>query len=128
METQSESKLEYFRRNGQFSDLMILAWSEMEFNINQLVARQFELFYTDEKFRKLLKGRFYKFQNRIEFLKEKGVITQEEFSRIEELKKYRNSLFHGEDWAFFIKDENEKNKIMDEAISVANLTLDMLVR
>lgn len=70
-----ESWIGYFRRKRRFSDLILLAWSEIEFNIDQIVAREFGLFYRDKKARILLEMNFGK---KLEFLKENGVITKDE--------------------------------------------------
>jgi hypothetical protein len=44
-----ESWIEFFRRTKRFSDLILLAWSLIEFYTNQLVARQYGLHYIDDK-------------------------------------------------------------------------------
>jgi hypothetical protein len=36
-----EAWLQYFRRTRQFCCLILLAWGEVEFHINQIVAKEF---------------------------------------------------------------------------------------
>ena len=120
-----ESWVSYFRRTRKFSDLMLMVWSLMEFNIDQIVTRQFGLFYEDKKARILLDMNFSK---KLDFLKENKTITNNEFKILNDFKKYRNELFHGKKPHYFILSDAEKDKIMDNAVKVANLLQKILFR
>ena len=117
----NEAWLQYFRRKRRFSDLILLAWSIIEFDIDQIVADQFGLFYTDKKAQILLE---LNFQKKLDFLKKNGVITKGEYNTFKEFKKYRNKLFHGDEQPFFfILSDEAKDEIMDNAVKAAQLAL-----
>jgi hypothetical protein len=118
----NEGWLQYFQRKRKFSDCILLAWSEIEFDIDQVVARQFGLFIEDKKAKILLEMNF---QRKIVFLKENGVITREEFNIIKKFQEYRNELFHGKQPFFFNLSDKEKDEIMDNAVKAAQLALDI---
>ncbi len=120
----NESWLEYFRRTGRFSDLILLAWSQIEFNIDQLLVRQFGLFVQDKKAKILLD---LSFQRKIDFLRENEILTKDEYSVVKEFQEYRNRLFHGKEWFHFGLSKEEQDKIIDNAIRAAQLTLGKLV-
>lgn len=115
-----------FRRTRRFSDLILLAWSEVEFNIDQLVARQYGLFadfaHFDKKTRFLLDTSF---QRKLEFLRDCQVINNEEVSVIKEFQEFRNRLFHGKEPFFMLAIEDE-DKIMDNAVAAARIALEKL--
>lgn len=118
----NEGWLQCFRRKRQFSDLILLAWSEIEFHIDQIIAKEFGLVYTDEKAQILLEMNF---QKKLEFLKKNKVITKEEYDTIKMFQEYRNKLFHGKKPFFFLLSDEEKEKIMDNAVEAAQLALDI---
>ena len=117
----NEGWLQYFRRKRKFSDCILLAWSEIEFHIDQEVAKEFGLVYYDKKAQILLEMNF---QKKLVFLKENGAITKEEFDIIKKFQEYRNKLFHGKQH-FFNLDDKEKDEIMDNAVKAAQLALDI---
>ena len=117
----NEAWLQYFRRKRRFSDLILLAWSEIEFHIDQIVAKQFGLFYEDKKAQILLE---LNFQKKLDFLKKNGVITKDEYDTFQKFQKYRNKLFHGKEQPFFILLSDEaRDEIMDNAVEAAQLAL-----
>jgi hypothetical protein len=119
----NESWLTYFRRKRRFSDLILLSWSEIEFNIDQIVAREFGLFYEDKKAQILLE---MSFQKKLVFLKENKVITTDEYKIFKKFQEYRNRLFHGKEHPFFlILNDEAKDEIMDNAVKAAQLSLDI---
>lgn len=121
----NESWVEYFRRTRKFADLMLMVWSLVEDNVDQIFTSQFGLFFEDKKARILLDINFSK---KLDFLKENGVITSDEFEILSNFKKYRNELFHGEHPHYFILSESEKDKIMDNAVRVSRLLTTLLFR
>lgn len=119
----NEAWLQYFRRKRRFSDLILLAWSIVEFDIDQIVADQFGLFYTDKKAQILLE---LNFQKKLVFLKKNGLITKDEYNTFKKFQEYRNKLFHGEEQPFFfILSDEAKDEIMDNAVKAAQLALDI---
>ena len=124
----NEAWLQYFRRKRRFSDLILLAWSIIEFDIDQIVANQFGLFYTDKKAQILLE---LNFQKKLDFLKKNGVITKDEYDTFKNFQKNRNNLFHGghllgkEQPFFFTLSDEVKDEIMDNAVKAAQLALNI---
>lgn len=121
----NESWLEFFRRTRRFSDLILSAWSQIEFNIDQLVARQYDLLRylpNDKRIRFILDNSF---QRKLELLKDRHVITNKEASVIKKFQEYRNRLFHGKE-SFFMLPSEEEDEIMDNAIEAARITLEKL--
>lgn len=117
----NEGWLQYFRRKRQFSDCILFAWSEIEFNLDQIVARQFGLFIDDTKAKILLRD--LTIQKKLDFLKEIYVITKDEYNIIKKFQEYRNKLFHGKQPFFFNLSDKEKDEVMDNAVNAAELTL-----
>ncbi len=117
-----EAWLQYFRRKRQFCCLILLAWSEVEFHINQIVVRESGLSYDDKKAEAVLGKRFEK---KLDILKKKGVIFKDESDAIEKFQHYRNNLFHGKEPFFATLNDEEKDALMDNAIEAAQLALDI---
>ncbi len=108
---------------------MLLAWSQVEFNLNQLLARENALFHSDGAFQSLVRTpKFGTFGKRLRFLLERGVVSPIEYQQIRDFADYRNQLFHGDDWAFFVKEHAERTARMDQATGVAALTMEILFR
>lgn len=117
----NEAWLQYFRRKMQFSDLILLSWKKIEINFDQIVAKKLGLFYEDKEAQKLLKKNF---QWKLDFLKKNSVVTKEEYDIFKKFQEYRNKLFHGkEEPFFFILNDEAKDKIMDNAVKAAQLSL-----
>jgi len=132
-ETKSEPKpgeawLPYLRRERRFSDLMLEAWGHIEFNVDQIVAIEMGVPLVSylQRVRKLLEK--ISFQVKLDFLKENGVITKDEYSIIKKFQEYRNKLFHGKR-SFFLKlSEEKQDEIMDIAYKSAHLTTEIIAR
>lgn len=116
----NEAWLQYLRRKRQFCCLILLAWSKVEFNIDQIVARRQGI--SEPKCRQRLVKK--DFQTKLDFLKKKRVLFQDEYDTIKKFQEYRNKLFHGEEQPFFVVlNDKEKDEIMDNAVEAAQLTL-----
>lgn len=113
----NEDMMSFLRRKRQFSDLVLLGWSTIEFDIDQLVMSTFGLRWGDKKGKILLDMTFNK---KLQFLKEDEVFDKMEFKALKEFQEYRNRLFHGQE-VFYIYTESEKDKIMDMVIKATNL-------
>jgi hypothetical protein len=119
----NEAWLQYLRRTGKFCCLILLAWGEIEFHIDQIVAKEFGLYYDDKKARILLELPFGK---KLEFLKKQGVICNEEYEVINKFQQKRNKLFHGREDPFFLTlGDKERNALMNNAVEAAQLALDI---
>jgi SUMO ligase MMS21 Smc5/6 complex component len=111
-----------FRRKRQFCCLILLAWSEVEFHINQIVVRESGLAYDDKKAEAVVGKRFEK---KLDILKKKGVIFKDESDAIEKFQHFRNNLFHGKEPSFVTLGDKEIDAIMDNAVEAAQLALDI---
>lgn len=121
-----ESWMEYFRRKKRFADLILLAWSNIEFNVNQIVAGELGFFFRDEKAASL--NKMLTFDQKLRFLRENAVISKKEYSVINSFQKYRNQLFHGKDWHYFIRNQDELDKLMDSAMEAAKVVQRVMFR
>lgn len=124
----NESFLQFLRRTKRFHQLILEAWSSVEFNIDQLLTRQFGLNcdYNDKKVRFLSNSSFGR---KLDFLRKVGVISPEEFHIIHEFQEHRNQFFHTLGAAtMFVMSEDEKDHTMDEAITAAQLTFNVVQR
>jgi hypothetical protein len=117
-----EAWLQYLRRTRQFCCLVLLAWSEVEFHIDQIIAKEFGLYYDDKKAKIILELPFGK---KLEFLKKQRVIYQEEYFILKAFQESRNKLFHGKGPLFVILSEMEKDALMDSAVEAAHIALDV---
>jgi hypothetical protein len=117
----NESWMEFFRRTKRFSDLILLAWGLVEFDTNQLVARQYGLFYTDEKAIAILEQ--LTFNQKLSILRKLNVISKEDYDVIQQFQRYRNKLFHGEEEAsfYFIMTDAEKEPIIENVVEAVKI-------
>ena len=120
-----ETWMDFFQRKKRFADLILLAWGIMEFDVYQLLARELGLDRRDRKVQSLFDR--LDFEDKIQFLKKNNVFTKEEFSTIKEFKKYRNKLFHGKDWAYFIRSEPELKQWINVATEACRVIRDILI-
>jgi hypothetical protein len=115
----NESWMEFFHRTNRFSDLVLLAWHLVEFDIDQLVARQFGLFYTDEKAVLILKE--LTFAKKLSILRKLKAINTEVYSVVKEFQQYRNRLFHGKEPFYFLMTDAEKESVVKNSIAAVEI-------
>jgi hypothetical protein len=122
----NENFLQFLRRKREFYQLLVESWSIVEKNTDELLTRQFGLYceYSDPKVQTLTRSSF---ERKIRSLKKMGVLSLEEYRIIHDFKDRRNEFFHklGAD-ILFTMTEDEKNRTMDEAVKVAQLTFDIV--
>jgi hypothetical protein len=121
-----EAWLQYLRRTRQFCCLILLAWSEVEFHIEQMTVREFGLFHDD--FREDGRAKILlemPFGKKLDFLKKQGVVYKDEYDSIKKFQECRNKLFHGKEPFFVTLSEKKKDEIMDNAVEAAQLALDI---
>lgn len=117
----NESWMEFFRRTKRFSDMILLAWGLVEFDTNQLVARQYGLYYVDEKAIAILEQ--LTFNQKLSILRKLNVISKEDCEVIQQFQHYRNKLFHGDEEAsfYFIMTDAEKEPIIENAVDAVKI-------
>lgn len=119
--TSSEYLLPYLRRKRELCQLVLYAWSEVEFHLDQVVTRQFGLYPEDEQAKRYVMWRFI---DKIKFLREKGLITDTEFKELDSFRAKRNILFHRDGLAIMhLMTEKERDEVMDMALKAAQLSL-----
>ena len=117
----NESWMEFFRRTKRFSDLILLAWGLVEFDTDQIFARQYGLYYTDEKAIAVLEQ--LAFNQKLSILRKLNVISKEDYGVIQQFQLYRNKLFHGDEEAsfYFIMTDAEKEPIIENAVEAVKI-------
>lgn len=119
-----ESWMAFFYRTKKVAELILLAWSISEFDINQLVLRQYKLFETDKKAKFLTDMTFNK---KLEFLKTQKALTETQLKKIKKFQQMRNKLYHGGNHFWFVKSENEQDKMMKIAMDASQAFMRALV-
>jgi len=119
-----ESWMDFFYRKKKVAELILLAWSISEFDIDQLVSRQFNLSYTDEKSKFLTDMTFH---HKLEFLKKQKALTKSQFDKVKKFKDMRNDLYHGKNHFWFVKSEKEQEEMMKIAMSAAKVFMHALL-
>ena len=118
----NESGLRFLRRKRRFHELLIDSWSIVEYSIDQLLTRQYGLYneYSEPKVQTLTN---LSFERKLQSLKKMGVLSPEEYQTIHSFKESRNEFFHklGGPILFAMSDD-EKDRTMDKAVEVAELT------
>ncbi len=110
---------------------MMLDWGEIEFNIDHILVQEFGLQYDDKKARILLELPFGK---KIDFLREIGLIAENESQIIKKFAVHRNHLFHGknpfrrENPFYMTLNESEKDEIMDNAMHATQIVFGIGMR
>jgi hypothetical protein len=125
---ENEVMSHFLRRKKRLHELLLFAWGEVEFNIDQLVVGQYELpfDYNDKKVRFVLDKSF---DRKLNFLRNFGVLSKDEFHTLHTFQEKRNDFFHSEGWTtLFTMAEEQKERIMDEAVVASELSTDLLFR
>jgi len=123
-----EFYVDFLRRRKRFHELILVAWSSIEFDIDRLVTHQFHMKceYPNKKVQFLVSSPFGR---KLDFLKKTGVITSEEFSIIHQFQEHRNEFFHTFGTA---RVENqgakEVERIMDEMVNASKLAYSIVSR
>lgn len=122
----NEGMLQFLRRKERFYELILCAWDNIEFNIDQIVARQFELYDDNSEKSKFVLDT--SFGRKLAFLKRIGEVTSQEFQKIRAFQKRRNDFFHSEGWGTaFVMSQDERKRVMDEAVEAAQTAFDVLL-
>jgi len=125
----NESQVEFLRRTERLHELLLLAWDEIEFNIDQLVADCFGLHATENDDSKVKWVLDKSFGKKLEFLKENQRISQDDYSVIHAFQRKRNDLFRKDGWhAIFMMSQAEKRQLMDEAVKASTISTHILFR
>lgn len=107
-----------------FGDFILLAWSEIEANINVIFLFEFGLppkLELREGLQWPLFGRKelllldIPFNKRVDFLNQIGAIKKDEIAALRKFQKDRNRYFHGKEPPFVHLSEKDREKIMDTA-------------
>jgi len=98
----------------QTSDVILFSWGNIEFNINQLIAKQFKLKHDDTKAKILTDLGFNK---KLEFLKENKSLTLSQYKKLKEFQNFRNKLFHGKEPFWFTKSMKQQEQMMKTAMN-----------
>lgn len=115
------------RKSKQFYRLLLYAWSEIEFNIDQAFAAQFNLSYLNKKAAFLLAN--LPFAKKLEFLKAMKVIGTKEYSKVKAFQKTRNDIVHRDGMEILhTMTDTEKDEMMDRAVEVAEICLHVAFR
>ena len=125
----NESQIEFLRRKERFHELLLFAWDEIEFNIDQLVASQFGLHGDDRNNKKVKWLLDRSFDRKLSFLKDIEVFSKDDYLVIHTFQQKRNGLFHKDGWyATFMMNQEERKQLMDEAAQALSLISDILFR
>lgn len=114
----NEDWITFFRRKRQFADLILMAWSTIEFYVDQLVAAQSGFDYDNNETRKSLEK--MSFTKKLEFLNDNQRIKNDEFKILRDFKNYRNKIFHGKEPHYFNLPKLTQDEIMDNAVEAVN--------
>ena len=124
----NESYHQFLRRKGRFYELILETWSTVEFYVDQLVTRQYNMNcdYADEKVQFLVRSTF---ERKLQFLKKMCVVNRDEFRMIHRFQEHRNQFFHTLGTSHMDSlSEQEKEQVMDEAVAAAQTTFNILSR
>lgn len=117
------------RNQRKFAELILFAWSIIEYDIDEILTNTFGLNLSDERAELLLD---LPFGRKLAFLKKMKMISASEFSKINAFKSSRNDLVHhqGKDIlkVLFEEEESERYKTMDGAVGAAEITFQVAVR
>ncbi|HEV2226848.1 MAG TPA: hypothetical protein VGR56_08625 [Nitrososphaerales archaeon] len=115
----TKSKEDLLRERRMFADLMLYEWQQVE---NQTIDAIMEILkVSDIRIRHILQKTG--FEHKLQFLKAEGLLDKEDLKTMLNFQSYRNRLFHGREY-YFTLNEEEQDKIMDNAIQAGNVLLD----
>jgi hypothetical protein len=83
--------LDHLRREDKFSDCVILAWGIVEFELNNIILREYNVNSSDPKAETLLNLRFI---DKLNLQKKLGFLNQEKYDIVQKFNQWRNRLFH----------------------------------
>jgi len=124
----NEKYLEFLRSENRPDQLLLEAWNCIEFNIDQLVTRQFGVNceYFDNKVQFLVNSGFGR---KLELLKKLNILDLNEYQTIHKFQEERNKFFHT--LCLRKLDSSNLSEIeqkMDDWVSVGKLSFDTLRR
>jgi hypothetical protein len=124
----NEKYLEFLRSENRPHQLLLEAWSCIEFTVDQVVTRQFGINceYFDKKVQFLVNSGFGR---KLEFLKKLNILDLDEYQMIHKFQEDRNKFFHTLSMRRIgsnnLSDIEQK---MDEWVSAGKLSFDILRR
>jgi hypothetical protein len=122
---QTESWLAYFRRKNRFADVMLTAWSNIEYSVDMLFTNEFGLSLDDDKAKILLRMNFL---TKLDFLKDYHLVTDTEYQAIRSFDRFRNQVFHRDGWVYVHLSATERDNAMDTAVEVVGMLTNAIKR
>jgi len=116
---------ERLMHQGRYAEVFLLNWSTVEIAIDNCVSYQFGHESTDDEVEILYD---ISFGRKLGFLKDRGILTNEEFKSIQDLQRRRNKIVHREGW---VSETGEYRTLAEDsrrAATVAALALDRLLQ
>jgi len=110
--------LETLRKEGKFSEFVLVAWGIIELRANEDILKAYRLSSQDPKSEPLL---HLSVGRKLEVLKELGYLSTDEYQTVFEFKKKRNDLFHRGALFILHLSQPEKEKVMDMGMQAADV-------
>lgn len=123
-----EDELHYLKRVGRFSELLLMAWGQVEHFIDLLVVGKYGVSPSDSKSNFL---RDSSFQKKIDFLRKENVLNAKEYGIVQAFQKERNHVFHSvmnRNLIFGNIELDKRTKIMDDAVLAAQTLARVFIR
>lgn len=111
--------LETLRKEGKFSEFVLVAWGIIEFNLDNAILREYCLSSQNPKSDILLNinvARKLRLQKKLSFL------TAQDYKKVKKFQQWRNKFFHKKGIFVSNLSESEKNKVMDIATKAVDVT------
>lgn len=117
--------LEDLRTEGKFYEYLHLAWALIEFRADESILKTYCVSSQNPKSKPLLGLTIGK---KLEFFREIGYLTQENYQTVLNFKSERNRLFHV--GSLYYINDSEKDEIMDKALIAVDImdTLDNSIK
>lgn len=114
---EAEGVLNEMVRKKQFSDVVLGSWALVDLSISGLLQLTFGINGTDQR-ASFFHKRFLQFNDKITFLRDVKMLSQEEYATVSQFQNDRNALLHtkkGKVAWFFKLTEIEKDEIISHA-------------
>ncbi len=106
--------------------MLLYAWSEIEFNTDQIITGLFGMNYLEERAELLTDWPFGK---KLDYLKKLRIITKQEYRTVHSFQEKRNKIFHRDGLTILhIMPQAEKDELMNQAVEAAQICLTVAFR
>jgi hypothetical protein len=111
--------LDILRKEGKFFEFVLVAWGIIEFNLDNVILREYSLSSQSPK-SDILLG--INFDRKLGLQKKLSFLTTQDYTKVKEFQEWRNKFFHKNGIFVSNLSQSEKNSVMNIATRAVDVT------